>query len=77
VIKVLFFAHVKEKAGKHEAVIEQSRMTAQQVRAYLNDTYGINDSDRVMIAVNEVYAEDSQVIKSGDVVAVIPPVSGG
>lgn len=76
-IKVLFFAHVKEKAGKHEAVIEQSRMTVEQVRAHLNDAYGINDSDRVMIAVNEVYADDSQEIMSGDVVAVIPPVSGG
>ncbi|MFT5214356.1 MAG: molybdopterin converting factor small subunit, partial [Patiriisocius sp.] len=29
------------------------------------------------IAVNEVYAEDALFLKEGDVVAVIPPVSGG
>ena len=29
------------------------------------------------IAVNEAYAEVSQVLKENDVVAIIPPVSGG
>jgi molybdopterin converting factor subunit 1 len=29
------------------------------------------------IAVNETYAEDILILKEGDVVAVIPPVSGG
>jgi molybdopterin converting factor subunit 1 len=29
------------------------------------------------IAVNEAYAEDILILKEGDVVAVIPPVSGG
>lgn len=29
------------------------------------------------VAVNESYAEDSQIIKANDVVAIIPPVSGG
>ena len=29
------------------------------------------------VAVNESYAEDTQIIKTNDVVAIIPPVSGG
>jgi molybdopterin converting factor subunit 1 len=29
------------------------------------------------IAVNETYAEDAFILKEGDVVAIIPPVSGG
>ncbi|MFQ3182059.1 MAG: molybdopterin converting factor subunit 1 [Polaribacter sp.] len=29
------------------------------------------------IAVNEAYAEDILILKEGDVVALIPPVSGG
>jgi len=76
-IKVLFFAHVKEKAGVYEASIDQNLMTVAQIRAYLKTTYEIGESDRVMIAVNEVYADDRREVRSGDVVAVIPPVSGG
>jgi len=30
-----------------------------------------------MIAVNEEYASSDQVLKEGDTVAIIPPVSGG
>lgn len=29
------------------------------------------------VAVNESYAEDNQVLKPNDIVAIIPPVSGG
>ena len=29
------------------------------------------------IAVNEEYAEDALTLKNGDIVAIIPPVSGG
>jgi sulfur carrier protein ThiS len=29
------------------------------------------------VAVNEVYAENQKAIQAGDVVAVLPPVSGG
>ena len=29
------------------------------------------------VAVNESYAEDDQVLKPNDIVAIIPPVSGG
>ena len=29
------------------------------------------------VAINEAYAKDSQTIKPNDVVAIIPPVSGG
>ena len=33
--------------------------------------------DNVMVAINEEYAMDQDVIQSGDTVAFIPPVSGG
>ena len=29
------------------------------------------------VAVNETYAKDDQVLKTNDIVAIIPPVSGG
>lgn len=76
-IKVMFFAHVKDKAGVSDTIIEQEVMSVEQIRSYLNDKYGIDESDRVMIAVNEAYAEDDREVRRGDIVAVIPPVSGG
>ncbi len=33
--------------------------------------------DSVMVAVNEEYASAEQILKEGDTVAIIPPVSGG
>ncbi len=30
-----------------------------------------------MFAINEEYAVDEDVVKAGDIVALIPPVSGG
>ncbi|EEL48904.1 Molybdopterin converting factor (Subunit 1) [Bacillus cereus Rock3-44] len=34
-------------------------------------------SDQLMVAINEEYANADDKIQSGDVVALIPPVSGG
>ena len=33
--------------------------------------------DAYAVAVNEAYAEGTLILKEGDVVAIIPPVSGG
>ena len=33
--------------------------------------------DSIMVAVNEEYTSQDHILKEGDVVALIPPVSGG
>ena len=38
---------------------------------------GLNNYKNYSIAVNEVYAENDWIIKENDVLALIPPVSGG
>ena len=40
-------------------------------------TYNLTQLDHVMTAVNEEYALPTDMLSSGDIVAFIPPVSGG
>lgn len=74
-IKVLCFAHIKELTGSDELLLEKEELTVQEFLQNMNEQYGINSD--CMVAVNEEYAEPDDVIKSGDTVALIPPVSGG
>lgn len=76
-IKVLFFAELEEIVGSRELTIDQSEMKVSEVKAYLKGKFPNLAVDRAMVAVNEEYAEDADTVKKDDVVAFIPPVSGG
>ncbi|MBO9129182.1 molybdopterin converting factor subunit 1 [Bacillus sp. 165] len=76
-ITVLLFAHLQEAFGKERVVVEQENITISDLKALLEETYNVTISPSNMIAVNEEYAEDEEVVQSGDTVAFIPPVSGG
>lgn len=76
-IKVLFFAELEEIVGSREYVIEQSEMTVTDLKSYLKERFPTLPVDRAMIAVNEEYVEATDQIKANDIVAFIPPVSGG
>lgn len=76
-IKILLFAYLQEKAGKGQLVIELDQITVSQLKQYLYSMYKLPKLDQVLTAINEEYAEDADVVRSGDTVALIPPVSGG
>lgn len=76
-ITILLFAHLQEQFGTERIVINEKELTVKQLKEKLNAEYNWNDSQQVMIAVNEEYALDDEVIQEGDTVALIPPVSGG
>ncbi|WP_442600982.1 molybdopterin converting factor subunit 1 [Paenibacillus sp. KN14-4R] len=76
-IKVLLFAQMKEMVGSGEIVIDQDRMTIGELKQYMNQRYGMHENAPMMVAVNEQFADDKQEVVSGQVVAFIPPVSGG
>ncbi|MCV9887454.1 molybdopterin converting factor subunit 1 [Metabacillus halosaccharovorans] len=76
-IKVLLFAHLQEKVGQESISIERIETTVKDIRDYILSAYDIGNLENVMIAVNEEYALDDDMVKAGDVVALIPPVSGG
>jgi sulfur-carrier protein len=76
-IKVLLFAHLQEEAGEAQLEINKEEMTVGNLKELLTDQYGLSKMDHVMAAVNEQYAVPEDIVKSGDTVALIPPVSGG
>jgi molybdopterin synthase sulfur carrier subunit len=77
VIQVLLFAHLKDQAGSEKVTIEEERLTVKELIQILQEKYSLTNIEQVMIAINEEYSVDEDIVKSGDIVALIPPVSGG
>ena len=76
-IKVNYFARLRELTGKAAETIEQQTMTVSELLDWAEATYPGFGKDTVHVAVNEEYALKEDVIQSGDICAFIPPVSGG
>ncbi|ASN06532.1 molybdopterin converting factor subunit 1 [Virgibacillus necropolis] len=76
-IDVLFFAELQEAVGKGKITIEADGITVKSLKTNFLSDYNLENIDHAMTAVNEEYAEEETIIKSGDTVAFIPPVSGG
>ncbi|WP_439129023.1 MoaD/ThiS family protein [Polaribacter sp.] len=78
-IEVLFFGITTDLVGRNqvEITIEKSISVA-EFKTLLSQKYpNLKNIASYAIAVNESYAEDTSIIKKDDVVAIIPPVSGG
>jgi molybdopterin synthase catalytic subunit len=71
-VKVRLFAGLKERAGWSQRDIDAA--TVADVWAQLDIG---TEPDGLLYAVNREYAPKDTVLKDGDVVALIPPVSGG
>jgi molybdopterin converting factor small subunit len=78
-IKTLFFGITADLIGESELDVVVSRsISIGAFKAVLKEKYPqLKNIDFYAIAVNEAYAEDALLLKSNDVVAIIPPVSGG
>ncbi|SFA43163.1 molybdopterin synthase subunit MoaD [Parageobacillus thermantarcticus] len=75
-ITLLFFAHLQEAVGEGRIVLSNVPETVKELKQEVENRYHI-DLKQVMVAVNEEYARDDQTLQPGDIVAFIPPVSGG
>ena len=76
--KVLFFAHLLDAIGGEEFLtIDASGKTVAELKAEITANYSLPKMDTVMTAINEEFASNDEVIAEGDVIAFIPPVSGG
>ncbi|WP_456275312.1 molybdopterin converting factor subunit 1 [Bacillus sp. AK128] len=76
-IQVLLFANLKDQAGSEKLTIEATQLTVKELLQTLEEKYSLTSLEQVMVAVNEEYSVGEDIVKSGDVVALIPPVSGG
>ena len=78
-IIILFFGITADLIGETELDIAlEDSITVGAFKFILKEKYPqLKNINSYAIAVNEVYAKDSIILKEGDVVAIIPPVSGG
>jgi len=76
-IEILFFADLQEAVGKNKITIDDSNITVKELKDKWLRKYNLPTLDRAMIAVNEEYASEDAIVHKGDIVAFIPPVSGG
>lgn len=78
-INTLFFGITTDLVGDSQLQIEVPKSTSiKEFKAILKQTFTqLANINTYAIAVNEEYATDDFLLKETDVVAVIPPVSGG
>jgi len=76
-IKVLLFADLQEAMNTNQLTLQLENLTVSELKEHLHKNEHLPMERVAFVAVNEEYATDNNVIKSGDVVALIPPVSGG
>lgn len=76
VIKVKFFASLREHVGQAEAEVAQSGV-ATVMDVWNNATNNMALPDNTLMAVNMDYVDADYSVKAGDEVAFFPPVTGG
>ncbi|HEX9619679.1 MAG TPA: MoaD/ThiS family protein [Polyangiaceae bacterium] len=80
-LQLLYFAALRDRVGKSEEslVLGEPEVTVTDLLALLERRHpGLKGClGGVRVAVNECFAEAAESIRSGDVVALIPPVAGG
>lgn len=78
-IRVMAFGITREILGQREVKIElDNGHTVADLRSHLTSVYpGVAGLKSLLVAVNNEYADDHQVLKEADEIALIPPVSGG
>ncbi|EMF0717788.1 molybdopterin synthase sulfur carrier subunit [Citrobacter sp. Marseille-Q6884] len=80
-IKVLFFAQVRELVGTDTVEVAAEFSTVEALRQHLaakSDRWALALEDgKLLAAVNQTLVSFDSPVKSGDEVAFFPPVTGG
>ena len=77
-IKLLLFGIFTDIFKGNQITLEvPEALTVAQLKAYIVKKYPEAASLNFAVAVDETYAVDNSIIKENQVVALIPPVSGG
>lgn len=79
-VKVLFFASARELTGETDIMLDlEDGFTSTELPAFLLSMYPDLDihRDRMSLAINQVYCREHTELRERDVVAILPPISGG
>ena len=87
-IEVLFFASARELSGtpsssitldNSEGITDTKLLRAKLASLFPNLASLIQDEESITLAVNTEYVAygENKILKNGDTVALIPPISGG
>jgi len=78
-ITILFFGITTDLVGEKSISysINEKSSIKDLKELLLADFSSLKNLHQFAIAVNEEYANDNLIINDGDIVAIIPPVSGG
>ena len=79
-VTVLCFGMLKDLVGaeRHEVVVAEGETAGGLVRLFAERTSNPGEIWKTLaVAVNREYAEAGRVLREGDEVALLPPVSGG
>ena len=78
-INTLFFGITTDLVGVSSLQVDvEENILIKDFKLLLLETYSqLENINSYAIAVNEEYATDNLALKENDVVAIIPPVSGG
>ena len=80
-LKVLFFAQLREQLQCDSLILEAAPDNLLQLREQLSEKSTLwrelLDAKTTLAAVNQTISDDSALLKDGDEVAFFPPVTGG
>lgn len=79
-VEVLLFASLRDAIGEASVMVQASEgMSVSEVARLLFEQRGVARLGGlpVRFAVDETFVSDAHVLRDGDRVAIIPPVSGG
>jgi molybdopterin converting factor subunit 1 len=79
-VRVLYFGVLKDRMGRSETMMEVPKgSSVSEVLALHRGLAKAPEAlwDSIAVAVNQEYARMGDVLKDGDEVAFLPPVSGG
>jgi len=77
-INIKLFGIAREIVGNSDLKIVEPLTTVEDLLSYLKSTYPeFNKLKSLLVAINDEYARETDLIKQEDELAIIPPVSGG
>jgi sulfur-carrier protein len=77
-ITILYFGQLKEQAGTDKEVIDSKTNTVSEIYQQLKERHGLSLSFKNLRAArNETFCEGTDTIRDNDVIAFMPPMSGG